>query len=78
MKRLFTDDFNELTDKDIAYFKSELMELDELPENEITDDDIYNRFIDDLEEKCHLHPSWRYILPPKLPNTCSRFYLVLH
>lgn len=52
MKRLFTDDYSELTEEDIAYLKSELMDFDELPENEITDDDIYNRFMDDLEYEC--------------------------
>ncbi len=51
MKKLFTDDYSELTEDERNSIKEELM--DYLPEDEdITDDDIYQRFINDLEYEC--------------------------
>lgn len=51
MKRLFTDDYFELSEEEKDYLRDEL--LDYLPEDEqITEDDIYQRFCIDLEFEC--------------------------
>ena len=52
MKRLFTDEYSELTEADRQNLIEEIADAYDIKKEDVTDEDIYDRFISDLEYEC--------------------------
>lgn len=49
MKRLYTDDYSELTETDRQYLIEDIVETCDIKREDVTDEDIYDRFMTYLE-----------------------------